>query len=139
MDVVNAFIGKTSKPTEQEIAAALGPSAPAWSEFVQWMQEQGASTQEWKSDAAKYGWSLRLKRKDRNIVYLGPCNGCFRVSLVLGNRAMEAVRAARFSATVAQVIAGSPHYAEGTGIRLLVHEPRDLAPIRTLAAIKLAN
>jgi hypothetical protein len=139
VEVPNAFIGKPSKPSDKEVTTALGPSAPAWSEFVLWMQEQGATGQEWKSSGAKYGWSLRLKRKDRNIVYLSPCRDCFRVAFVLGEKAMDAVHYATFSAAVRQLIAESPHYPEGTGIRLIVHKPRDLTPIRALAAIKLAN
>jgi Protein of unknown function (DUF3788) len=139
VEVANAFIGKPTKPSEKELVAVLSSSAPAWTELIRWMSEQGASAQEWKSSGAKYGWSLRLKRKDRNIVYLSPCNGCFRVSFVLGDRAMEAAHHAAFSPAVAQLIAESPRYPEGTGIRLTVHQPRDLAPIRMLAAIKLAD
>lgn len=139
MEATNAFIGKTSRPSDQEVIAALGSSAPAWSEFVHWIEEQGVTAQEWKSDGAKYGWALRLKRKDRNIVYLAPCTGCFRVAFILGNKAMEAVHHTTFPAVVSQAIAESPHYPEGTGIRLIVCKPRDLAPIRTLAAIKLAS
>jgi len=139
MEVTNAFIGKASKPSEKEVTAALGSSAPAWSELIHWAAEQGATTQEWKSDGAKYGWALCLKRKDRNIVYLAPCSGCFRVALVLGNKAMDAVHQTTFSAAITQAIAESPHYPEGTGIRLVIQKQRDLAPVRTLATIKLAN
>ena len=139
MEVTNAFIGKTSKPSEKEVTATLGASAPVWSELIHWIGEQGAATQEWKSTGAKHGWSLRLKRKDRNIVYLVPCTGCFRVAFVLGDKAMDAVHHATFSAAVAQLIAESPHYPEGTGIRLVIQKQRDLAPVRILTAIKLAN
>jgi Protein of unknown function (DUF3788) len=139
MEVVNAFIGKGRKPSPKEVATVLGPSAAAWSEFLHWMEEQGVTAREWKSDGAKYGWALRLKRKDRNIAYLSPCSGCFRVGFILGDRAMEAVRHTEFSAEVARLIAASPHYAEGTGIRLVVHKSGELAPIRTLASIKLAS
>jgi hypothetical protein len=139
MEVSNAFIGKPSKPSEEEVTMALGSSAAAWSELVQWMEEQGATTREWKSDGAKHGWALRLKRKDRNIVYLSPCGGCFRVGIILGNKAMEAVRHASFPAAVLQIIAEAPHYPEGTGIRLIIHKPRELASVRTLATIKLAS
>jgi hypothetical protein len=103
------------------------------------MEEQGADTHEWKSSGAKYGWALRLKRKDRNIVYLAPCSGCFRVAFILGDKAMKAVHDTTFPAAVTQVIAESPRYPEGTGIRLLVRKPKDLAPLRRLAAIKLAT
>ena len=40
----------------------------------------------------KSGWSLRLKVKKRNIVYLAPCNGCFRVAFIFGDRAVAAAR-----------------------------------------------
>lgn len=139
MEVLNAFIGKSSRPSENELSAALGSSAPAWSEFIHWMEAHGASSEEWKMDGTKYGWSLRLRRKDQNIVYLGPCKGCFRVSFVLGARAMEAVREKPFPAAVAQMIAESPRYPEGTGIRLIVRQSRDLASVRTLALLKLAD
>lgn len=140
MEYVNAFVGRTSQPTPQEVTAALGSSAAAWKQFVDWLEhEKGVTTEEWKSDAPKYGWSLRLKRKERTIVYLAPCDGCFRAAFVLGDRAMEAARHTRFPQKVAEAIAGSPHYGEGTGIRLIVKKPADLPPIQTLAEIKLGN
>ena len=140
MEHINAFVGRTSPPTAEEVTAALGPSAPVWNQFVEWIEdEKGVTTEEWKSDAPKYGWSLRLKRKDRTIVYLAPCDGCFRVAFVLGNRAIEAARRTRFPGKVAGIISESPHYGEGTGVRLIVKKPADLPPIRKLAEIKLAN
>lgn len=140
MEQTNAFIGRTSPPTPDEVTAALGPTASVWKQFVDWMeQEKGVTTEEWKSDAPKYGWSLRLKRKDRTIVYLAPCDHCFRVAFVLGDRAMEAARYTRFPRKVAETIAASPHYGEGTGVRLIVKKPTDLPPIRLLTEIKLAH
>lgn len=140
MDTANAFIGRAQKPSTLDVAATLGPSAVPWNQFVDWLADaHGVLVQEWKSEAPRYGWSLRLKKKDRNIVYLAPCEGCFRVSLVLGAKAMEVVRHTQFPPAVEQAIHEAPHYAEGTGIRLIVRKPADLAPLRTLAEIKLAN
>ena len=140
MEVINAFVGRTSPPTPEEVAASLGSSATVWNQFVKWMErEKGITNEEWKSDAPKYGWSLRLKRKDRTIVYLAPCDGCFRVAFVLGDHAIAAARQTRFPKKVAEAIAGAPHYGEGTGVRLIVKKPTDLPPIRLLAEIKLAN
>lgn len=136
----NAFIGHTAKPSSLEVATALGPSAATWTQFVDWLADvHGVLIHEWKSDSLRYGWSLRLKKKDRTIVYLAPCQGCFRVSFVLGPQAMEVVRQTHFPPAVTQAIAEAPHDAEGTGIRLMVHKPADLLPLRTLAEIKLAN
>jgi hypothetical protein len=106
---------------------------------VDWLAEQGVAEQEWKSVSAKYGWALRLKLKKRTIVYLGPCDGCFRVAFVLGDKAVAAARTSELSKSTLKLIEEAPRYAEGTGVRLVVKTPRDLAAIRKLALIKLAN
>lgn len=80
-----------------------------------------------------------LKLKKRRILYLGPCAGCFRTSLVLGDRAVEAVRGSDLSKDLIKLINEAPHYAEGTGVRILVTGRKDLVGVRKLAAIKLAN
>lgn len=140
MEPVNAFIGLRDQPTSAQVLGALGPSAPAWSELVSWISRNlGVSQQEWKSSGKKHGWSLRLKQKDRNIVYLSPCDGCFRVSLALGDKAMEDARHTPLSRAAASAVKSAPHYAEGWGVRLTVESPRDLPDVRTLAAIKLAH
>ena len=141
MAVVNAFIGKTERPSAEELAGVLGPSEKLWNEFVDWTAtELGITTQEWKGvSPKKYGWSLRLKIKARNIVYLGPSTGCFQVAFVLGDRALMAAKEAHLPAAVTQAIAEAQRYAEGTGLRLVVKSARDLRAIRKLAEIKAAS
>lgn len=139
MDTPNAFIGKASVPTAEEVAAALGKTNELWEQLVDWLAEQGVTVQEWKSYSSKYGWSLRLKLKKRTIVYLGPCDGCFRVYFVLGDRAVAAARQSSLSKSTLKLIEEAPRYIEGTGLRFMVRTPKDLAAIRKLALIKLAN
>jgi hypothetical protein len=137
----NAFLGKLERPNEAELTATLGETAALWTEFVDWMANvEGVSAQEWKGIYVdKYGWSLRLKQKGRNIVYLGPGDGCFMVAFTLSDKAVKAARATHLPKAVATALARAPHYPEGTGLRLVVHGPRDLPAIRKLAAIKVAN
>ena len=141
MEARNAFIGKSKQPSPEELSAALGPTATFWNGFVAWMgSELGVVTQEWKGVYPnKYGWSLRLKMKSRNIVYLSPYSGFFMVGFILSDRALKAAKEAHFSTAVAKAIAAAQHYPEGTGLRLPVKTARDLPPLRKLAAIKLAN
>ena len=127
MDIPNAFVGITVQPTEKEIYAALGPSSNTWKELVDWLaKELGVAEQEWKSSSPKYG-------------YLGPCNGCFRASFVLGDKAVAATRTSSLPKPVLKLIDEAPRYAEGTGLRLVVKTEKDLAAIRKLALIKMAN
>jgi hypothetical protein len=139
MENPNAFIGKATMPTAEEVAAALGPAADVWKQLVDWMAEQGVTVQEWNSYSAKSGWAMRLKVKKRNIVYLAPCSGCFRVAFILGGRAMAAARVSHLSKSTLKLLDEAPKYPEGTGVRLIVKSQKDLAAIRKLALIKLAN
>jgi hypothetical protein len=139
MEIPNAFIGKTTRPTEAEVAAALGSTAALWKQLVSWMEEQGVGESEWSSSGVKYGWSLRLKVKKRNIVYLSPCEGCFRASFALGDKAVAAARKGDLSKSTLKIIDEAPRYAEGTGVRLMVKAAKDLGAIKKLAFIKMAN
>jgi hypothetical protein len=139
MDIPNAFIGKPAQPTGEEVSAALGSTAAVWRQLVDWLAEQGVADQEWKSSSPKYGWSLRLKLKKRTIVYLSPCAGCFRAAFVLGDRAVTAARQGDLSKPTLKLLDEAPRYAEGTGVRLMVKASEDLADVRKLALVKLAN
>jgi hypothetical protein len=139
METPNAFIGKATLPTPEEVSAALGATAEVWKQLVDWLAEQGVADLEWKSVSPKYGWGLRMKLKKRTIVYLGPCDGCFRVAFVLGDRAVAAARQSNLSKGALKLLDEAPRYAEGTGMRLMVKASDDLADVRQLARIKLAN
>jgi hypothetical protein len=141
MKYINAFLGKPARPSDDELAAALGSSTKLWNEFIQWMaDEMGIATQEWKGICVKtYGWSLRLKQKSRNIVYLGPGQGCFMASFVLSDQALSAAKEAHLPKAVADALASAPRYSEGNGLRLVVRCSADLPAIRKIAAIKAAN
>jgi hypothetical protein len=139
METVNAFIGKTKAPTETEVNAALGSTAALWKQLVDWMAEQGVGESEWNSYSPKAGWALKLKQKKQNIVYLSPCADCFRVSFALGDKAVAAARKSDLAKSALKILDEAPRYAEGTGVRLMVKAERDLAAIKKLALIKMAN
>jgi Protein of unknown function (DUF3788) len=139
METANAFIGKTTRPTEAEVEAALGSTAALWKQLVSWMAEQGVAIQEWNSYSPKAGWALRLKQKKRNIVYLAPCAGHFRIAFIFGDRALAAAREGNLSKGTLKLLDEAPRYPEGTGLRLMVKAAKDLAAIKKLALIKMAN
>lgn len=139
MDFPNAFIGRKSHPSAKDLAAHLGPSLTCWNELVSWLETKGLDCSIWHSVSLKYGWALRPALKARNILYLGPCEGCFRASFVLSDRAVAAARSADLPADLLKEIAVARRYAEGTGVRLLVKSQKDLPSVQKLVQIKLAN
>jgi hypothetical protein len=140
VDVPNAFVGYTKKPSSKEVTEALGPAAQIWDQMILWMaKEKDVADQERKSTSLKYGWSLRLKTHGRTIIYLAPCVGCFRASFVLGDRAVAAAQQGSLPKSVIKAIDEAPRFSEGTGVRLMVKGQKDVPGVRKLAAIKLAN
>lgn len=140
MESKNAFIGKTTRPTNEEISAALGPTAPLWDELLAWFAaEHGVVTQEWKSYSPKYGWSLQLKVKKRTIVHMAPFAGSFLVVCILGDKAVKAALAGDLPKSLTKAITEAPRYPEGTGIRIVIKTARDLAAVPRLAPYKLTN
>jgi hypothetical protein len=61
------------------------------------------------------------------------------VAFVLSDKAMAAAKEAKLPAKIQKALAEAPRYPEGNGLRLIVTKAADLAPIRKLAEIKLAN
>lgn len=136
----NAFIGKTTAPTAAELAAALGPAAGAWRGLLEHLARDHAPvSREWKCFSPKWGWSLRVLRRKRTILWLSPARDVFTVLFILGDRAVRATRRAGLPVIIARRLAAAPRYPEGTGLRLDVRSPRSLPALRRLAAIKLAG
>ena len=136
----NAFIDKPKKPTAAELTAALGPAKALWDQLLAGLaDEHNLTVQEWNSYSPKAGWALRLKLKDRNILYLIPCQKCFFVSFALGDKAVAAARQSGLPQRVIKIINEAKRYVEGTGVRIEMKKPKDIEIVKKLAAIKLAH
>lgn len=136
----NVFIGKAKKPSDGELAGELGPAKTIWDQLVRELaEEHGIDVHEWNSYSRKAGWSLRLKREERNIVYLSPHLRCFTASFALGDKAVQAASRSGLPAHVLKIIREAKRYAEGTAVRIEVKTSKDVAVVKKLAAVKLEN
>ena len=130
----NAFIGRATKPRDADVAAALGGAKPLWDEVVRDLSREFGLNPEWNFFSVKYGWALRMKKKDRNIVYLSPYSGGFAAQFILGSKALAAAK----KELPASVFAEAKKYPEGTGVRLEMREEGDIETVKKLAVAKLA-
>ena len=137
VNATNAFAGKPKPPTEKELKAELGTSKALWDGLVDDLAKEHKLAREWNRYSKKAGWSLRLKRGDRNIVYLSPSRGCFRASFALGDKAVQAALASGLPKPVIKLINEAKRYAEGTAVRIDVQGTEDVGIVTKLAAIKL--
>jgi hypothetical protein len=136
---LSALDDKSRRPTPADLKRVLGKSASLWSELVSHVAEKHAPiTEEWNFSGAKYGWSLRLKRKDRVVLYMTPQAGQFLAGIVLGEKAAKAAHEKGLPKPVLALIDAAPRYAEGRGIRFPVSTRADLRAVEQLAAVKMA-
>lgn len=137
---LSAFVDPSHQPEPAELRKVLGARAALWKRLVAAVEERFAPiTPEWTFSGAKYGWSLRLVRKKRVVLYLTPQDGGALVGIVLGGKAVEAVRRAGPPRAVLELVDAAPQYAEGRGVRLSIETAEDVDAVLTLAAAKMAN
>jgi hypothetical protein len=136
----NAFIGKPAPPTSSEMSAALGKTSVLWERLISELKSSRLiNGQEWHSYSKKAGWSLKLLRGERVILYMSPLDGCFRASFALGDKALQAARASGLSPATLKLLAEAKRYAEGTAVRIEVHSAEDVETVKKLAKAKVEN
>jgi hypothetical protein len=131
------FDDKSRQPTEADLARALEGSFVFWNDLKKQMAATFSPlTFEWGFTSKSTGWGLRLKHKDRVILYMTPCGGYFLASLALGEKAIKAALESDLPGKVLKIIAASKKYAEGTGVRLEVKNASDVRSVKKLATLK---
>jgi hypothetical protein len=137
---LSAFDDKAHQPAPADLESVLGRSFGHWKQMVAHLEAEYAPLdQTWNFAGAKWGWSLRLKRKKRTILYMTPGRKRFLAGIVLGEKAVRAARARGLPKPVLDAIAEAPRYAEGRGVRIAVRTRADREGVLALAAVKMEN
>ena len=134
---LSAFTDKHHPPTEVALRETLGAAHTVWVNLIDAVAKRiDPVDQVWGFTSASTGWGLRLRQKDRVILYMTPQNGQFLASLALGEKAVAATATVRLAADLREAIAAAPRYAEGRGVRVTVKRATQVAGLATLAEIK---
>jgi len=134
---LSTFTDKSHQPTYRDLRSILGKSYPAWVRLIELVSDRiSPISQVWGFTSASTGWGLRLKRKDRVILYMTPREDHFLVSFALGEKAVAAAGTRKLPANILKAIESAPKYAEGRGVRLEVRHTREVSALATLAEMK---
>ena len=137
---LSVFDDKLTPPTEASLKQALGESFAIWNKLKKVIAANYPPVSfEWGFTSKSTGWGMRIKQKERVILYMTPCEGYFLASLALGDKAVKAAQESNLPNKVLKIIAGSRRYAEGTGVRLEIRSMSYVPIVEKLAAIKLSH
>ncbi len=134
------FMNKNTPPTLSELKEALSETFPLWKQISEYVfSKYPKAIESWNYSGEKYGWSFRMKDKKRAILYLLPRDRFFKVAMVFGQKATDAILQTEISAVIKSELLAAKVYAEGRGIRLDILQDTILDDIMILVDIKLAN
>ncbi|MHC4461421.1 MAG: DUF3788 domain-containing protein [Planctomycetota bacterium] len=137
---VSVFDDKARQPTGRMLAKALGKSNSLWQEIKKNLKaDYGELTEEWKFYGRKSGWILKTLRKKRNLFFLIPCEGSFRVSFVFGDKAVAAAEASDLAQELVTTLKNARKYPEGRDLQIDVKRSTDIKHIRKLVKMKVNN
>ena len=137
---LSALTDKSHEPTDPDVRKVLGKAYEVWSDLIDAVEERiGPVFRVWGYTSKTTGWGLRLKQKDRVILYMTPQTGKFLVSFALGEKAVAAAKSTRLSPTLVAAIDNAPRYAEGRGLRVEVSRKNQVPDLAALAEIKIEN
>jgi hypothetical protein len=137
---VSFFDNKTVIPDDRMIAGALAETYPLWDELQNHVQENYPNiTGEWKHYGKASGWSYKLISKKRNLLFFVPLNGCFRIRIVLGEKAVACVETATLPDEIKEAIRAATPYTEGRSIDIDINRYEQLEDVKCLLKIKFDN
>jgi hypothetical protein len=137
---LSAFDDKSRPPQDAELEATLKRSWVAWNQLRELIAARfPALSEEWGFTSKSTGWGLRLKQKQRTILYMTPREGHFLASFALGENAVKAAHASDLPESVLAVIDAAKKYAEGRGVRLEVRSAKDVQSVEKLAICKMES
>lgn len=136
----NIFNDKSVKPDDKSVLKALGPAGKYWQDIRGHAEEVcGPLTVDWKYYSPKYGWTMKLLSKKRNLFFFVAMEGSFWVAFVFGDKAVAAIEKSGLPKKIIDEIRNATKYVEGRGLRLEIKDAKSSEIVKRLIKIKVEN
>lgn len=134
------FKDKSIQPDKTMLTGTLGETLPLWEAILSYIiQSHGPIIEEWKFYSPKFGWTLKVLLKKRNLFFFTAYEGYFGISFVFGNKAVSEVEKSDLPVEIIDDLRNARKYAEGRGIQIIVTQQSQVEIVKKLIAIKIAN
>jgi len=135
----SCFSDKERQPTNSDLKKALGQKYSLWTLIRKYLNNKDATDVEWKYYGKKNGWMAKNVVKKRNIFFLIPLEGGFRLSFTFGDKAVKVINKSDLPKSIVKLINESRKYAEGRVLQLEVKSTSDCPSAEKLIDIKCEN
>ena len=137
---VNIFIDKSHKPTEKDLSEKLAFTYKYWEEIKKSLSDEyGDLVEEWKYYGLKYGWTLKLFYKKRNLFFFSAYENYFLIGFIFGEKAVSAIKKSDLPKSIIEELMRAKKYVEGRGLRIEVKKRSDIKNIIKLVGFKINN
>jgi hypothetical protein len=137
---VSIFNNKLREPDDKLLADGLLDSKKYLDRICDFIRRVYTDLNpEWKYYGKNYGWLLKLLHKNRNVMFVVPYNGYFRVVFTFGDKAVSDVIASKLPKKIKDELVNARKYAEGRSVNFDVKSDEHMESILELVRIKLAH
>ena len=134
------FGEKLVQPDEKQLKYALGKTYTIVEKIFNFLYSEYKDIKpEWKFYGKKHGWQLKIFYKKRNILFLLPYEGYFKIGIVFGDKAVDSIIQSKVPKNIKTDLLNAKKYVEGRGISFEVKEEVMFETIKELIKIKLNN
>ncbi|MCP3918894.1 MAG: DUF3788 domain-containing protein [bacterium] len=131
---------RSKKPTGAALARALGKNKKHWDAIDEHVANGCEGLEcEWKFYGAKHGWTYKVTRRKKAVLYMIPHGKTFTASMALREKAIEAARGSNLPRELVAEIEAAKAYPEGRPARIEVTSQKKVGIVKKLIAIKLEN
>ncbi len=131
---------RSKKPMDAALARSLGKNKKHWDAIDDHVANACDGLEcEWKFYGAKHGWTYKVTRKKKAVLYMIPHGKNFTASMALREKAIEAARGSNIPSELVAEIEAAKAYPEGRPARIEVTSQKKVGIVKKLIAIKLEN
>ena len=113
-DPAAPFPDPKHQPVDTDLVQALGPAWPKVAGILHHLHAAHPEVTEAWQFSPRAGWYQVQLRKKRRLLYLVPRRAAFRLSLILGGKAIAALKTGPFARPLTKLLQGAKRYPEGT-------------------------
>ncbi|PKP48293.1 MAG: hypothetical protein CVT92_16260 [Bacteroidetes bacterium HGW-Bacteroidetes-1] len=131
---------KNITPNDAMLAQELGVAMDWLNQIRDFIENNyGDLSLEWKYCGQKSGWVLKIFNKKRNVLFVVPLHGSFKIAFTFGEKAFNIIMDSDVPDYIKQALLNASKYTEGRPVQLLISSNEQLPPVLELIVIKLKS